>query len=25
VHEAPQALADHIAEIARGRLELVPR
>lgn len=25
VHEAPDALADHIAEIARGRLELTPR
>lgn len=25
VHEAPQALANHIAEIARGRLELAPR
>lgn len=25
VHEAPQALAEHIAEIARGRLELTPR
>jgi ribosomal protein S6--L-glutamate ligase len=25
VHEAPEALADHLAEIARGRLELAPR
>jgi len=25
VHEAPDALADHIAEVARGRLELTPR